>query len=161
MTETGPGSNNADNHLKNSPIRKNFMMLRSLVFLITTATPLVVFAQSPASSSDESSSQQTQQPAVGSASVLYYRDPQTGEVTTPPPEVARLMQPSSVNFSNQGLEMVVLPDGTKKVDLQGRFMMTSVAKTNQEGELVHYCTDHPAELLDAEHLASHDKPVVK
>lgn len=136
-------------------------MLRSLVFLITVSSTFIVLAQSPEPSSDEAAKQQAEQPSVGSASVLYYRDPQTGEVTTPPPEIARALQPSSVNFSNQGLEMVVLPDGTKKVDLQGRFMMTSVAKTNQEGDLVHYCTDHPAELLDAEHLASHNEPVEK
>lgn len=131
-------------------------MLRSLVFLITLSSVSTVFSQSPESSIDESTNEaQTQESAV-SASVLYYRDPQTGEVTTPPPEVARALQQKALNFSNEGLEMVVLPDGTKKVDLQGRFQMTSVVKTNNKGERVHYCTAHPGELTDAEHLALHD-----
>lgn len=128
-------------------------MLRSLIVLLTLLFTPMAFSQS-GESSDEP---EVHQSGV-SAGMLYYRDPETGELTTPPPEVARELQPDAKKYSTEGLEMVRMSDGTIMVDLQGRFQMTTVMKTDAEGNAVQYCTAHPDRINDAEHAASHAAP---
>lgn len=57
-----------------------------------------------------------------------YIDPDTGELTTPPPrelnELQQLQQTEgkrSLEFSDEGLQVEIHPDGSESVDLQGRF----------------------------------------
>jgi hypothetical protein len=57
-----------------------------------------------------------------------YIDPDTGELTTPPPievdELQQLQQTEeerSLEFSDEGLQVKIHPDGSESVDLQGRF----------------------------------------
>jgi len=112
--------------------------------------PLLVNAQN----NDTTEKPQSEQTSA-SSSVLYYRDPETGQLTTPPAEFTRSIQQDSRQFSTEGLQMVVLPDGTKMVDLQNRFQMSSVVVTDADGNLDHHCTAHPEKLSAAEHAALH------
>ena len=77
-----------------------------------------------------------------SSGMIYYRDPETGELSMPPPEVMRAMQIDELNFSDRGLRVQILPDGSKMIDLQGRFKMSSTVKVGPNGP-VHHCTDQP------------------
>jgi hypothetical protein len=59
-----------------------------------------------------------------------YIDPDTGELTTPPPrEVNELQQlqkteeERSLEFSDEDLQVKIHPDGSESVDLQGRFQL--------------------------------------
>ena len=92
-----------------------------------------------------------------SSGVLYYRDPETGEMTVPPSETMRVMQIDAVNFSDEGLEVEILADGSKMVDLQGRFQMSSTVHRGPNG-LVHQCTSQPHTHLATSH-SGQESPV--
>ncbi len=131
-------------------------MLHKLLLLILMLPLTGILSQAnelPDERPDEPSDQPQQ--TRFTSGVLYYRDPETGELTTPPADMARLLQRDSANFSDQGLEMIIKPDGTKMVDLQGRFQMSSVIKTDADGHITHHCTTHPETLNATEHAALH------
>lgn len=85
-----------------------------------------------------------------SAGMLYYRDPETGELGMPPAGTMRAMQVDAMNFSHEGLEVQILPDGSKMVDLQGRFQMSSTVHQGPDG-LVHQCSSQPHTHLATSH----------
>ena len=71
------------------------------------------------------------------------------------PEINEESTNDSLNFSGEGLEIVIKEDGTKTIDLQGRFAMSSVIKPMPDGSVAHICTGHPERLSTDEHNALH------
>jgi len=120
-----------------------------LIMIIAILAPLPTFAQQDVSPKQPSSQAQL------NPSVVYYRDPETGELTTPPANVMRTLQPDAINFSDEGLEVITLADGTKMIDLQGRFQMSATIKPKPDGTFDHHCTSHPHTLNAQEHSESH------
>jgi hypothetical protein len=82
-----------------------------------------------------------------------FLDPETGEVGPPPPgtpSVTALQPPGlspetrqKLDRSSQGLQAQTLPDGTRLLNLQGRFQNFSVVTLDQHGE-AHLSCNHSA-----------------
>lgn len=126
------------------------MFLKISLLLMTLLPSVMVFAQEVEQQAESTVNAASQ----FSPGLLYYRDPETGELGVPPAHVARAMQLDATNFSDAGLELVELPDGSKMIDLQGRFQMSSVIEPGADG-LVQHCTSHPHTLAAAEHSRLH------
>lgn len=129
------------------------MMTKSLLLLLTAAA-LSSYCFADSGNSAENKMEVSESAPVESepldlitethlsSGMLYYRDPETGELGMPPPGAMRAMQIDAMNFSGEGLEVQTLPDGSKMVDLQGRFQMSSTVHQGSSG-LVHQCTSQP------------------
>lgn len=71
---------------------------------------------------------------------------QTGRVKDLTPEEAQRLAAGLkklVNKSSEGLEEVRHADGSVSVDVQGRFQSVTVAKVDEDGNLVTSCVDNP------------------
>jgi len=69
-------------------------------------------------------------------------DRKTGKLRQPTPEEARALAKGLkqlLNRSADGLKMKVQADGTKTLDLQGRFLSLAVAQRNQDGTVSEQC----------------------
>lgn len=128
---------------------EKMIALQKWLFVMVISSPLIVFAQQ-----DDSPEQPSNQAQLN-PSVIFYRDPKTGELSTPPADAMRTLQPDAMNFSDDGLEMITLSDGTKMIDLQGRFQMNATVKPKADGTLEHHCTSHPHTLSAEEHSNLH------
>jgi hypothetical protein len=101
---------------------------------------------SPARSADRAS--------ASAAGMRAYRDPKTGRLTSSPTdaqvrELDRLLG-ETLNDSSEGLEVQIAPDGSKYVDLQGRFQSLSVATASPDGRTRLHCghrLEHARRLL--------------
>lgn len=133
------------------------MFFKAVIFLSMLLAATVLLAQEHEAndfSQDSAKELQSAQATQLSPGLLYYRDPETGELTVPPPHIAQALQQDSINFSDAGLEVVILPDGSKMIDLQGRYQMSSVVKPGADG-LEQHCTTHPHTLNAVEHVRLH------
>ncbi len=76
-------------------------------------------------------------PPVAAASLIIYIDPETGRPTSTPTEAQRAEVRAAlaemVNWSQEGLVEVVLPDGSVVMDTQGRFQMVLVTEVAPDG----------------------------
>ena len=88
-----------------------------------------------------------------------YIDPDTGELTSPPPgeanDLQRLQQTEeedSLEYSGEGLEVEVHPDGSESIDLQGRFQFYLYGTIDDTGKVS--VSHQPNKLKD-----SHKAPV--
>lgn len=86
-----------------------------------------------------------------------YIDPDTGELTTPPPrdanEFKQLQQTEeerSLEFSDEGLRVKIHPDGSESVDLQGRFQLYLHGSIDDTGKVT---VDHKPERSKGSHQA--------
>lgn len=73
-------------------------------------------------------------------------DSQTGQVRELTPEEAQKLAKGlhqMVNKSSDGLEEVHNADGSDTVDLEGRFQHVTVAREDEDGNLVQSCVDTP------------------
>lgn len=73
-------------------------------------------------------------------------DPQTGRVQDLTPEEAQRLArglKQMVNKSTAGLEEVHYKDGSTSLNLEGRFQSVTVAKVDEDGNLVTSCVDTP------------------
>jgi hypothetical protein len=73
-------------------------------------------------------------------------DSQTGQLRELTPEEAQKLAKGlhqMVNKSSDGLEEVKSADGSESVDLAGRFQHVTVAKEDENGNLVQSCVDTP------------------
>jgi hypothetical protein len=73
-------------------------------------------------------------------------DPQTGQVQGLTPEEARKLARGLkplVNKSTKDLEEVHHADGSTSANLEGRFRNVTVAKVDEDGNLVQSCVDSP------------------
>ena len=72
-------------------------------------------------------------------------DAETGEMSTPSPEQHKAMEhelQEMLSRSDAGLYEEVLPDGTVKVNLQGRFQNASIAVIDADGNLHTSCAEN-------------------
>lgn len=109
-----------------------------------------------ADETDDEASTAVQPPAAerpsGQAGLRVYIDPETGEILDEiPPEARERIERQArerypLNYSHEGLESVTLPDGSVRLDLQGRFRSFQAVRRNDDGELEHLCTQHPGAL---------------
>jgi hypothetical protein len=73
-------------------------------------------------------------------------DSQTGKIQELTPEEAQKMAAGLkrlVNKSSEGLNEVHHADGSDSVDLEGRFQNVTVAKVDEDGNLITSCVDTP------------------
>lgn len=121
------------------------------ILIVAMVTNLPVLADEPGSdSADErgSGTDRSLQAATQPRTGLSVRvDPETGEIlgyrrAEPPAE--RLEQPLSeaLSRSDEGLRQMTLPDGSVRVDLQGRFRHLNAARLGRSGEIEQICADH-------------------
>jgi hypothetical protein len=85
--------------------------------------------------------------ASGTAGMMAYVDPETGELTTGiAPASAVQLDPDTQNAlrrDTEGLEVVRHADGSESIDLQGRFQSVSVVRIDENGKAI-VCTDNAA-----------------
>jgi hypothetical protein len=55
------------------------------------------------------------------------------------------MQEDPMNWSDEGLEVVIRPDGSKSIDVKGRFMESTIVRMGADGKLHYDCVQGPAE----------------
>lgn len=86
-------------------------------------------------------------PPVAAAGMIAYVDPVTGGHTSTPTEEQRAAMRAALEHalsrSVEGLQEVVLPDGSVMVDLQGRFQEAVVARRAPDGTLHTFCVIDP------------------
>lgn len=73
-----------------------------------------------------------------SNALVVYLDPATGRPAAPPKDVTRALERASqalTSRSDEGLATFTLPNGTKGVDLEGRFMNLSRVRRAPNGGL--------------------------
>jgi len=73
-------------------------------------------------------------------------DPDTGAIRTPSKAekasvAERFSEEQRLNKSSEGLEIQYRADGSKFVDLQGRFMHSLVVTRGEDGKLTYHCVD--------------------
>lgn len=66
-----------------------------------------------------------------------------------------------INTSSEGLQQVTLPDGTVKVDLQGRFQSASVATRDAHGKVVIPCLSNENDVQAFEKTSAADQAARK
>ncbi len=74
-------------------------------------------------------------------------DPQTGKMKPLTPEEAKRLADGlkgMLNKSTEGLVEVQNVDGSKSMDLEGRFQNVTVARENTDGTLSQSCVDNPS-----------------
>jgi hypothetical protein len=89
-------------------------------------------------------------PAPARAGLVVEVDPPAGQpsATADPSEGARQIgDAADLTRSTDGLEVQMLPDGSRRVDLQGRFRSYSVVTIAADGSLRMACADDPASAL--------------
>jgi hypothetical protein len=73
-------------------------------------------------------------------------DPQTGDIQPLTPQEAEKLAAGlkpMLNRSTEGLTPMQHADGSKTVDLQGRFRNVTVARVNKDGSVTQSCVDNP------------------
>ena len=96
-------------------------------------------------------------PAVTSGGWRAFRDPSTGKLREPTAEEARALSREMTRKSAVpvAFEVLVHPDGTKSVDLQGAFAMSLVARRSPDGSITYEC--RPAAAAERPAAASGEK----
>ncbi len=118
-----------------------------LIFLGLPALLVSVPGSSEFDVSDrDSTSKETVQQVGSSAGLTINVDPETGEILgyrRPDPEALReedrLRQ--ALSQSDEGLVEVRLPDGSVRVDLQGRFRHINAARLGEHSRVEQLCAD--------------------
>jgi hypothetical protein len=84
--------------------------------------------------------------APGSAGMIVGLDPETGELGMPTPEQLQELKLAEdpMNWSDEGLVVEVHPDGSKSIDVKGRFTEYSVVRMGPDGKLVFDCVQGAA-----------------
>jgi hypothetical protein len=112
-----------------------------LVSTVILAFVVGTIVSSKTASAKQENSQLRSQAVDGDTTVQFANqkikiDPQTGKLRTPTAEEARAIVETVAgltNRSSKGLRVSQEPNGTTKVDLQGRFQTVVLAKPNPDG----------------------------
>jgi len=78
-------------------------------------------------------------------------DPQTGTLRLPTPQETHELVDSLIELTNrstEGLQMVTLANGTKAVDIDGRFQSVMLARPNEDGTSEMRCVTTFAEAAE-------------
>ena len=102
-------------------VRRLAILLACLLVFGATAA----FAQHAAKGGNE----------VGVSGQQVAKDPATGKFRAPTLEELKILAPPANNESAEGLEVRILPNGARMVDLEGRFQSYSVATKDADGQL--------------------------
>jgi hypothetical protein len=78
----------------------------------------------------------------GAAAMRASIDPETGmlSVNPTPPEPSKMLE-TALSRSSEGLVRETMPNGTVRLNLQGRFMNASVAHLDAQGHVQTSCTE--------------------
>jgi hypothetical protein len=129
-------------------------MNASRLTLLAAATAFAALTLSAAGPATADASPRVNEPRANDASfeplplgvgLRVFIDPETGQFRTPTPkELAAIAEDAraSKNKSSEGLEVEYRSDGSKHVDLQGRFMHSFRVTVNPDGSKSYSCTDH-------------------
>lgn len=84
--------------------------------------------------------------APGSAGMIVGFDPETNQLGMPTAEQLQELKllENPKNWSDEGLVVEIRPDGSKSIDVQGRFMEYTVVRMGPDGKLVYDCVQGPA-----------------
>ena len=143
---------------RNSP--KRFRHLLSLTTLVVALAVVAIGAMTVISRQSagvkEASEAERSSPVANNAGKKFVKvkvagqevevDGQTGQLKELTPEEAQRLAKGlkqMVNKSSAGLEEVHHEDGSVSVDLEGRFQNVTVAKVDEDGNLVQSCVDNP------------------
>jgi len=88
-------------------------------------------------------SPQAQTAVRNSAGLMIYRDPETGDIGIDPASATKSVPGFELNDSDEGLVEETLPDGSKMVNLQGRFQEVAVMHIGPDGKMHLECSKHP------------------
>jgi len=86
----------------------------------------------------------------GRAGMVIEVDPLPGEAATVTPDPIQALasdRDPALSRSTDGLEVITFPDGSQRVNLQGRFRAYSVATIGVDGRVRTACTDDPVTAL--------------
>ncbi len=115
----------------------------TLVLVLSVATLVVLSPRSSTDSNVVAVESSTETP--GTASMMAYLDPETGELTVGvmPTEPLTLDADTqnALRRDTEGLEIVRHADGSESMDLQGRFQSVSVVRIDENGNAV-VCADN-------------------
>ena len=81
----------------------------------------------------------------GQSGMRVALDTETGTLGLPSPEEQKVLDAEleeMLSRSTDGLQRQVLPDGTVRVNLQGRFQSASIATIDAQGHVHTSCVDH-------------------
>lgn len=130
--------------------------IHGTIFAIALAAAGYLPVHVTADETDDEAQAPVQAPAAerpsGQGGLRVYIDPETGEILDEiPPEARERIERQArerypLNYSHEGLESVTLPDGSVRLNLQGRFHSFQAVRRNDDGELEHLCTQHPGAL---------------
>lgn len=122
-----------------------------LTFLYLSAAALVFLPASPAGAEDQNTeSREVRQASVSVSPFVYgmrvWIDPETGRIRQPTNAertavAERLSEEQRLNKSDQGLIVEYRKDGSRYVNLEGRFMHSLVLTRNADGTLTANCSD--------------------
>ena len=117
----------------------------SLGLVSAADEPRTSKTQTDASAKATESGDRTESSSADNESVRVHIDPKTGKIVAPP-TTAQATQPlmqddPALNGSTKGLRVELLPDGSKRVDLQGRFMHYAMARVTEDGIVISSCSD--------------------
>lgn len=90
-----------------------------------------------------------------SDNTYFRKDPVTGKVRQPDKSYYQELEKLNLNQSDKNLEVETLADGSKRVNLQGRFMQHS-AVISGNGKSRHICLDHTKDLHNIKPSNSRD-----
>lgn len=109
----------------------------------STVAPTPDPAPAPAPASARAPAPAPPSPAASSGAMVGI-DPETGMLGMPSPEFrARASLSPALDRSMTGLTVVIRPDGSKHVDLQGRFQEYTVLRLTPDGREVEACVQGP------------------
>jgi len=107
--------------------------------VVSLALPALAGDEPAAAAQEEQTAVQATATAtpVAAAGLIIYIDPETGRPTSTPTEAQRAAMQSALtellNYSDEGLVEVVMPDGSVVMDLQGRFQSTLIVQVAPDG----------------------------
>lgn len=112
-----------------------------LALAVVSLAPPALAGDEPAAAAQEEQTVAQAPPEaavpVAAANLIIYIDPETGRPTSTPTEAQRAEVREAlaemVNWSQEGLVEVVLPDGSVVMDTQGRFGVALVTEVSQDG----------------------------
>src|SRR3954462_11642005 len=115
--------------------------VRLVRILLTTAFALALVSIASAQTASNSASSTS---VVAGQTVAI--DKATGKLRQPTPEEAKILSAGIAKMTNRSTDGLVVKhhaNGSKSIDLQGRFQSVSVAKMNPNGTVDETCVNNP------------------
>ncbi len=128
-------------------LKGNF--LASWLCLSLAFAPAVLGGEEESSAPDAAAASQ----AAGSSASRVYIDPDTGRVGGPPegvnPPGLSIAEQKMLSRSGRGLQVRQLPDGTRLLNLEGRFQNMGTATVSESGHVHLNCSHSESEVAQS------------